>query len=130
MPRQPTEKTIHRKILEGQAALSAGRLIVVDAHRHVVNDLDQLGIDESAYWNLIPKLITAVIVAGPSACYAGRYPADRVNKHPGFNKLEMWAFKTTVPDFPFPIYFKFCLKEHPKTKELHYCHVDCHPHKP
>jgi hypothetical protein len=130
MPRLPTEKTICRKIREGQAALSAGRLIVVDAHRHVVNDLDRFEIDEATYWNLIPKLIAAVIAAGPAACYAGRYPADRVNKHPGFNQLEMWAFKTTVPDFPFPIYFKFCLKEHPKTKELQYCHVDCHPDKP
>lgn len=130
MPRLPTAKTIHRKIRDGQAALAAGRLMVVDHNRHVVDDLDKLGIDETTYWNLIPQLIAAVIVAGPAACYAGRYPADRVSKHAGFNGLEMWAFKITVPRFAFPLYFKFCLKEHRVTKELHYCHVDCHPDKP
>jgi hypothetical protein len=118
-----------RKLRDGRTALDAGRLIVVDYHRHVVADLDKLGVDESTYWSLLPRLIDTVLAVGPAKCYAGRYPADRVSKHPGFNTLEMWAFKTTLPEYTFPIYFKFCLKEHPITKELQYCHVDCHPNK-
>jgi hypothetical protein len=127
--RSPTPKTLSRKLREAQDALAAGRLIVVDYHRHVVDDLDKLGVDEQTYWSLLPRLVAVAIQAGGQPCYAGRYPADRVNKHPGFNTLEMWAFKVSLPEFPFLIYFKFCLKEHPKTKELHYCHVDCHPDK-
>jgi hypothetical protein len=127
--RNPTPQTMFRKLRTARAALDSDRLIVVDYNRHVVADLDQLGVDENNYFSLLPRLIDAVLAAGPEQCYAGRYPADRVSKHPGFNNLEMWAFKVTLLDFPFPVYFKFCLKEHPQTKELHYCHVDCHPDK-
>ena len=118
-----------RKLREGRAALDAGRLIVVDYDRHVVDDLQKLKVDEATYWSLLPRMIDAILNASPASCYAGRYPADRVIKHRGFNNLEMWAFKTALPEFSFLIYFKFCLKEHPQTKELHYCHVDCHPDK-
>lgn len=118
-----------RKLRDGRDALAAGRLIVVDYARHVVDDLDKLGVDETTYWSLLPRLIEAVLAADPAQCYAGRYPADRVIKHSGFNNLEMWAFKISLPEFPFPIYFKYCLKVHPITKELQYCHVDCHPDK-
>ena len=128
-PRNPTPKTMFRKLRDAQLALEAGRLIVVDYHRHVAADLDKLGVDEKTYFSLLARLIDTVLAVGPAQCYAGRYPADRVNQHPGFNNFEMWAFKTSLPEFKFLIYFKFCLKEHPITKELHYCHVDCHPDK-
>jgi len=118
-----------RKLRSAREALAAGRLIVVDHGRHVVDDLQKLEVDETTYWSLLPRLIDAVLATGPAQCYAGRYPADRVLKHPRFNKLEMWAFKTSLPEFQFLIYFKFCLKEPPITKELQYCHVDCHPDK-
>lgn len=119
-----------RKLRDGRAALDAGRLIVVDYHRHVAADLDKLGVDEKTYFSLLPRLLDSVLKSGPAKCYAGRYPADRVTKHPRFNNFEMWAFKTSLPEFKFLIYFKFCLKEHPTTKGLyHYCHVDCHPDK-
>jgi hypothetical protein len=126
-PRNPTPKTICRKFREGWAALAAGAPIVIDPDRHVVGDLQKLGIDEDTYWSLLPRLFEAVNAAGPVKCYAGAHPAKRLDKHPGFNGLEMWAFKTSLPEFPFKIYFKFCLKEHPKSKELQYCHVNCKP---
>lgn len=128
-PRNPTPKTISRKFRDGRDALVAGRLIVVDYDRHVVADLDKLGVNEATYWSLLPRLFESVEVAGPIECYAGAHPAKRLDKHPGFNGREMWAFKTTLPEFPFRIYFKYCLKEHPKTKELQYCHVNCKPDK-
>jgi len=127
--RNPTPKTLVRKLWQAQQALDAGNLIAVDHHRHVVADLNDLGIDEATYWSLLPRLIQTVLADDPARCYAGRYPADRVSKHPAFHNLEMWAFKTRLSEFPFLIYFKFCLRENPTTKELEYCHVDCHPNR-
>ena len=130
-PRDPTHKTLRRKLEAAREALAASpaRLIPVDYHRHVVNDLVELGVDEETYWSLLPRLIDAVLASDPAKCYAGSYPADRVNNHPRFKDLELWAFKTSLSEYPFVIYFKFCLKAHPTTKEIIYCHVDCHPNR-
>lgn len=129
-PRNPTPKTLYGKLLAAKAALEAGNLIVVSYHALVVSDLDRFGIDEDTYWSLLPRLLEKILSSDPAKCHAGRYPADRISKHKGFNGLEMWAFKTTLPEFPFEIYFKFCVKEHQQTGEIHYCHVDCHPDNP
>lgn len=125
----PSPKTLRNNLRDGLAALEAGRLIVVDPGRHVAADLEELGVDEATYWALIPRLLKAAIKAGPEACYAGGRPPARSTKHREIKNLEMWAFKVTISKFSFPVYFKFSLKNHPKTGELFYCHVDCHPDK-
>ncbi len=72
--------------------------------------------DEDEYWDLISVLLDAAIAA-PAASYAGTSPPDRATKHPIIKHLEMWAFKVKLARYSFPVYFKFCLKEHPRTSE-------------
>ncbi len=126
-PSHPSPKTLHQKLQAALSAITAGRLSAVDADRHVVADMDELGVDEAAYWALLPRLIEAALQVGPPGCYAGTRPPRKSTKHPVIKNLELWAFKVRLPEFPFPIYFKFALKPHPKTGEIHYYHVDCHP---
>jgi hypothetical protein len=123
----PTAKTLAAKLQAAKEALAAGRLVPVDAERHVNADLEELDIDESTYWALIPRLIQAALDAGPQASYAGTRPPRKSTKHALIMNQEMWAFKATLPEFDCPLYFKFVLKSHPKTQEIFFYHVDCHP---
>jgi hypothetical protein len=126
-PSHPSPKTLHQKLQAAQDAIAAGRLSAVDSDRHVVADMHELGVDEAAYWALLPRLIEAALLAGPATSYAGTRPPRKSTKHPAIKNLELWAFKARLPEFPFPLYFKFALKLHPKTGELHCIHIDCHP---
>ena len=123
----PSPKTLHQKLRTAQEAIAAGRLSAVDSNRHVVADMHELGVDEATYWALLPRLIEAALLADPATSYAGTRPPRKSTKHPAIKNLELWAFKARLPEFPFPLYFKFALKLHPKTGEIHCIHIDCHP---
>lgn len=123
----PTAKTLAAKLQTAKAALAAGRLVAVDPERHVKADLEELGIDEEAYWALLPRLVQAALDAGPLKTYAGTRPPRKSTKHAVIHNLELWAYKAELPEFDRPLYFKFALKNHPKTQEPTYYHVDCHP---
>lgn len=126
VPSHPSPKTLHQKLRAARDAIAAGRFSAVDPDRHVIADLDELGVDEAAYWSLLPRLIDAAL-ASPSGCYAGTRPPRKSTRHPAIKSLELWAFKASLPEFPFPLYFKFALKPHPQTGEAHCFHIDCHP---
>lgn len=126
-PVHPSPKTLHQKLRAAQKAITSGRLSAVDSDRHVVADMDELGVDEATYWALLPRLIEAALLNGPSTSYAGTRPPRKSTKHPAIKNLELWAFKVRLPEYPFPLYFKFALKPHPKTGEIHCIHIDCHP---
>ena len=127
-PSHPSPKTLHQKLRAAQDAIAAGHLSAVDPGRHIVADMEELGIaDETTYWALLPRLIEAALLAGPSTSYAGTRPPRKSTKHPAIQNLELWAFKVRLPEFPFPLYFKFALKPHPKTGAIHCFHIDCHP---
>jgi hypothetical protein len=126
-PTHPSPKTLHQKLRAAQDAIAAGCLSAVDPDRHVVADMDELGVNEATYWALLPRLIEAALLAGPATSYAGTRPPRKSTKHPAIKNLELWAFKARLPEFPFPLYFKFALKPHPKTGEIHCIHIDCHP---
>ena len=126
-PSHPSPKTLHQKLRAARDAIAVGRFSAVDADRHVVADMDELGVDEPTYWSLLPRLIDAALLADPAISYAGTRPPRKSTKHPAINNLELWAFKASLPEFPFPLYFKFALKPHPTTGEIHCFHIDCHP---
>jgi len=126
-PSHPSPKTLQQKLRAARDAIAAGRLTAVDADRHVVADMHELGVDEATYWSLLPRLIAAALLAGSAASYAGTRPPRKSTRHPAIQNLELWAFKASLPEFPFPLYFKFALKPHPKTREIHCFHIDCHP---
>lgn len=126
-PSHPTPKTLHAKLRAAQQALHAGRLSAVDYDRHIVSDMAELGLDESRYYALLPRLVKAALDVGATLSYAGARPPVRSGKHQSIKNLELWAFKVRLPEYPFPVYFKFALKAHPKTGESYYCHVNCHP---
>jgi hypothetical protein len=125
----PSPKALHQKLRAARDAIAAGLLTAVDADRHVVADMAELGVDEAGYWSLLPRLIDAALLAGASASYAGTRPPRKSTRHPAIQNLELWAFKASLPEFPFLLYFKFALKPHPQTGELHCFHIDCHPNR-
>jgi len=125
-PNRPTAKELAKKLQGAKDAVAAGRLIEVSA-AHVSADMEELDLTaKSDYWALIPRLLEAAL-ADPAGTYAGGRPPLRSTKHDSIKNLEMWAFQVQLTSYVFPIYFKFCLKVHPRTSEILYCHVDCHP---
>jgi len=124
----PTAKTLAAKLHAAKEALAAGRLVEVSA-AHVSADMEELGLkNKPDYWALVPQLLNAAL-ADPAGTYAGGRPPLRSTKHDSIKNLEMWAFQVSLTSYTFPIYFKFCLKVHPRTSETLYCHVDCHPQR-
>lgn len=128
-PSFPQPRTLAKKLREAAEALEAGRFYMVDANRHLKADLEDLGVGAQEYYDLIPRLVQAALDAGPDRCYRGGRPPQRSTKHDVVRNLEMWPFEVELPEFEFPIYFKFVLKPHPRTRETYYYHVDCHPSK-
>ena len=127
-PQHPTAKTLAAKLHAAKEALAARPLLEVSA-AHVRADMEDLGLtNQSDYWALIPQLIEAAL-ADPTGTYAGGRPPLRSTKHDSIKNLEMWAFQVPLTGYSSPIYFKFCLKVHPRTSEILYCHVDCHPQR-
>ena len=124
----PTAKTLAAKLQAAKEALAAGRIVQVSA-AHVSADMEELGLAGAHdYWALIPQLVKAAL-ADPAGTYAGGRPPLRSTNHDSIKNLEMWAFQVQLASHNFPIYFKFCLKVHPRTSEMLYCHVDCHPQR-
>lgn len=126
---RPSAKELAKKLQAAKEALAEQRLRVVNYEKHVIADLEWLNVTESIYWELIPQLVDEAIRVGANISYAGRHPPVKSYEDAVIKGLDLWAFQVPMPGFAKPIYFKFALKPHPKTNELTYCHVNCHPQR-
>src|SRR5258708_26331357 len=119
MPRRPSTKEICNKVRDGLSAVRAQHREFA-LHKHVVADLDALGLNsENDYWNLIETLLGEILAAGPVESYAGGRPPQR-SYEAGMKDAELWAYTWNSPSQIKRMYLKFVLKND------WYFHVDCH----
>ncbi|MEI8341058.1 MAG: hypothetical protein WCH43_05910, partial [Verrucomicrobiota bacterium] len=90
MPPRPSQKEIINKVRGALAAVQNGQGFFA-LNKHLTDDLNELGLNENEYWQLIEKCLEEIAAIGPVACYAGGHPPQR-SYEPGIKDKELWAY--------------------------------------
>jgi len=93
-----------------------------------LNDLAELGIDQSDFWNVVQTILREIQACGPESCYAGGQPPTKAYE-PEIKDEELWAYAWSSCTFGFQTYIKFVMRKNARGEWV-YLHVRLHKDSP
>lgn len=127
--RRPSDKERNKKLREAVAALENGRYGFIDADRHLAEDMDELGAEDTEdHLEKVLEFLEEIQRAGGGDCYVGTYPPQRCY-HKNFQNLELYAFAWDSPGAGKRMHLKFGIRLGEADGSPTFLYLDCHEDK-
>jgi hypothetical protein len=128
--RRPSDKERNKKLRDAVVALENGRYGFIDADRHLLEDMADIGSeDPEDHLERIWVFLEEIQSAGGGDCYVGSYPPQRCY-HGHFQDLELYAFAWESPSAGKRMYLKFGIRLSKKDSSPTFLYLDCHEDNP
>lgn len=111
MSLQVTHKELTHKIKKAIELIKEGKRVFIDEKIHgEIEELENLGIDESEVFEVIGGFLNEILGYGASKCWRGSSPPMK-SYEKKIKGCDLWAFEALCTRLNRQMYLKFALKQ-------------------